>query len=112
MRWGSRASAAAVIISGNPTAPVTSAVFDADSGRFNPDSGNIGDARLPAFSQLDVRAQYTWTTNLLQISAYLDVQNVLNHTNEELHVWDYRYRAQGSISGLPILPTFGVKVRW
>jgi len=99
-------------VSGNPTAPVTSAVFDADSGRFNPDSGNLGDARLPVFSQLDARAQYTWTTNLLQVSAYLDVLNVLNHKNEELHVWDYRYRQQGSISGLPILPTLGVKVRW
>jgi len=99
-------------VSGNPTAPVTSAVFDADSGRFNPDSGNLGDARLPAFSQLDARAQYTWTSNLWQVSAYLDVQNVLNHTNEELHVWDYRYRQQGSISGLPVLPTLGVKVRW
>ena len=99
-------------VSGNPTAPVTSAVFDADSGRFNPDSGNLGDARLPAFSQLDARAQYTWTSNLLQVSAYLDVQNVLNRTNEELHVWDYRYRDQGSISGLPVLPTLGVKVRW
>ena len=99
-------------VSGNPTAPVTSAVFDADSGRFNPDSGDIGDARLPAFSQLDARAQYTWTSNLLQVSAYLDVQNVLNRTNEELHVWDYRYREQGSISGLPVLPTLGVKVRW
>ena len=99
-------------VSGNPTAPVTSAVFDADSGRFNPDSGNLGDARLPAFSQLDARAQYTWTKDLWQVSAYLDVQNVLNHSNEELHVWDYRYRQQGSISGLPFLPTLGVKVRW
>ena len=99
-------------VSGNPTAPVPSAVFDADTGRFNPDAGNLGDARLPAFSQLDMRAQYTWTTNLMQISAYLDVQNVLNHTNEELHVWDYRYRDQGSISGLPILPTLGAKVTW
>ena len=99
-------------VSGNPTAPVTSAVFDADSGRFNPDSGNLGDARLPPFSQLDARAQYTWTTDFLRVSAYLDVQNVLNRTNEELHVWDYRYREDGSISGLPILPTLGVKVRW
>jgi TonB family protein len=99
-------------VSGNPTAPVTSAVFDADSGRFNPDSGNLGDTRLPAFSQFDARAQYTWTSNLWQLSAYLDVQNLLNHSNEELHVWDYRYRQQGSISGLPVLPTLGVKVRW
>jgi len=99
-------------VSGNPTAPVQSAVFDADSGRFNPDSGTFGAARLTAFSQLDARAQYTWTGNLIQVSAYLDVQNVLNRKNEELHVWDYRYREQGSISGLPILPTLGLKVRW
>jgi hypothetical protein len=99
-------------VSGNPASPVQSAVFDADTGKFNPDSGPLGDARLPAFSQLDVRAQYTWTTNLMRISAYLDVLNVLNHGNEELHVWDYRYREQGSISGLPILPSVGAKVTW
>ena len=40
------------------------------------------------------------------------MQNVTNRRNEELHVYDYRYRDQGSISGLPILPTLGVKVRW
>jgi hypothetical protein len=100
------------LVSGNPVAPVESAVFDADSGKFDPNRSPLGDARLPTFSQLDMRAQYTWTGNLIQISAYVDVQNVLNHKNEEIHLYDYRYRDQGSISGLPILPTLGFKVRW
>jgi hypothetical protein len=74
-----------------------------------PTLGNVGDARLPLFSQLDARAQYTWTWTYWQLSLYLDVENVTNHKNEEIHVYDYRYREQGSISGIPIFPTFGVK---
>ena len=85
------------------------ATFDADTGGFIPSRGEVGDAREPLFSQLDARAQYTWTWTYWQLALYLDVQNVTNRTNEEFHVYDYRYRDQGSISGLPILPTFGVK---
>ncbi|MFN2549196.1 MAG: TonB family protein [Myxococcales bacterium] len=97
------------LVSGNPIAPVDYATFDADTGSFIPTRGTFGDAREPLFSQLDGRAQYTWTWTYWQLSLYLDVQNVTNRTNEEFHVYDYRYRDQGSISGLPILPTFGVK---
>jgi TonB family protein len=97
------------LVSGNPFAPVDYATFDADSGGFVATRGNVGDARLPLFSQLDARAQYTWTWTYWQLSLYLDAQNVTNHKNEEIHVYDYRYREQGSISGIPIFPTFGVK---
>ena len=97
------------LVSGNPLAPVTGAVFNADSGSFVADRGNFGDARNPAFLQLDARAQYTWTFTYWQLSLYLDVQNVTNHVNEEIHLYDYRFREQGSISGIPILPTFGLK---
>ena len=97
------------LVSGNPTAPVRSATYDADSGSFVADRGTVGDARLPLFTQLDARAQYTWTFTLWQLALYLDVQNVLNTKNEEIHLYDYRYREQGGISGLPILPTLGIK---
>lgn len=100
------------LVSGNPTAPVLDSIFDADNGSYAPDRGRFGDARLPLFSQLDARVQKTWTHDLFAISLYLDVQNVTNHKNEEIHVYDYRYRDQGSISGIPILPTLGVKVRF
>ena len=100
------------LVSGNPIAPVDGAVFNSDTGNFVADLGTVGDARSPAFQQLDVRAQKTWTWDLFQLAAYADVENVLNHQNEEFHVYDYRYRAQGSLSGLPILPTLGLSVRW
>jgi len=97
------------LVSGNPTAPVRGAALDVDTGSFVPDLGTFGAARLPLFSQLDARAQYTWTFTLWQLSLYLDVQNVLNQKNEELHLWDYRFREQGGLSGLPVLPTLGFK---
>jgi TonB family protein len=97
------------LVSGNPYGPVDFATFNADSGNFVPTRGEVGQAREPLFLQLDVRAQYTWTWDAWQLSLYLDVQNVTNHTNEEFHVYDYRFAEQGSIQGLPILPTLGVK---
>jgi hypothetical protein len=97
------------LVSGNPYGPVDFATFNADSGNFVPTRGEVGQAREPLFLQLDVRAQYTWTWDAWQLSLYLDVQNVTNHTNEEFHVYDYRFAQQGSIQGLPILPTLGVK---
>jgi hypothetical protein len=100
------------LVSGNPTAPVLYATFDADKGGYVPERGTVGDDRNPAFMQLDARAQYTWTWTMWQLSLYLDVQNVTNRRNEEIHVYDFRFRDQGSISGIPILPTFGLKGRF
>jgi TonB family protein len=97
------------LVSGNPYAPVDFATFDADSGNYIASRGEVGDARERAFMQLDARAQYTWTWDAWQLALYLDVQNVTNRSNPEFHVYDYRFRDQGTISGLPILPTLGVK---
>ncbi len=100
------------LVSGNPIAPVNGATLDADTGSYLADYGRFGDARSPLFVQLDGRAQKTWTWDTWDLSLYLDVQNVTNHKNEEIHVYDYRFRDQGSISGIPILPTLGLKARF
>src|SRR5439155_1191463 len=93
-------------VSGNPYAPVDFATFDADSGNFVPTRGEVGDSREPPFLQLDARAQYTWTWDAWQLSLYLDVQNVTNHTIEEFHVYDYRFRDQGTrrLSTILLIP--------
>ena len=98
--------------SGNPTSQVLYASFNADEGRYDPERGDVGSARSTSFAQLDARAQYTWTWDLFRLTLYLDVQNVTNRKNEEFHLWDYRYRQDGSISGLPVLPTLGLQGKW
>jgi hypothetical protein len=100
------------LTSGNPYAPITGSTFDADSGTYITTHGQNGDAREPLFLQLDVRAEKSWIYDQWSFAVYLDVQNVTNHLNEEFHVYDYRFRQQGSIQGVPILPTFGVKARF
>ena len=100
------------LVSGNPIAPVNGATLDADTGNYVADYGRFGDARSPLFVQLDARAQKTWTWDTWALALYLDVQNLTNHRNEEIHVYDYRFREQGSISGIPILPTLGLKARF
>ena len=98
--------------SGNPTSAVLYASFNTDEGRWDPERGDLGSARSPSFLQLDARAQYTWTWDLFRLSLYLDVQNLTNRSNEEFHLWDYRYRQEGSITGLPVLPTLGLQGTW
>jgi hypothetical protein len=46
------------------------------------------------------------------IGAYLDVQNVINVENQEAIQYDYRFVERSAVSGIPILPTVGVRGQW
>ena len=97
------------LVSGNPTTPYLGSTFDADNLSYSPISGEFGSTRLPTFHQLDVRIDKTWLFDLWTLGLYLDVQNVYNQANQEAVQNDYRYKTQLPITGLPILPTLGVK---
>jgi hypothetical protein len=81
------------LVSGNPTTPVTGAVFDASSGRYSPVFGAKYSDRLPPFAQLDLRVDKLWIFNRWTLNAYLDLQNVFNRANPEA----MQYRAFLSI---------------
>ncbi|WP_224244594.1 TonB-dependent receptor domain-containing protein [Hyalangium gracile] len=97
------------LTSGRPETPITGGTFNADTGRFFPLEGAPGSARGATFHQLDLRAERLWTFERWRLSAYLDIQNVYNASNPEATLWDYRYRENAPLRGLPFLPTFGVK---
>jgi hypothetical protein len=40
---------------------------------------------------------------------YLDVQNVYNHGNVEGVSYNFNYTARQYVTGLPILPSFGMR---
>ena len=44
-----------------------------------------------------------------QLSAYLDVQNVYNSQNTEAIQYNFNYTARQYITGLPILPSIGIR---
>jgi hypothetical protein len=46
------------------------------------------------------------------LGAYIDVQNVIDHKNVEAFQSDYRFRETAPVTGIPILPTIGIRGQW
>jgi outer membrane receptor for ferrienterochelin and colicin len=109
-RWS--AGARFRVVSGNPTTPVTGSVLDAASGTFVPTYGATNSGRLPAFWQLDLRVDKTWTYRTWKLGLFLDVQNATNRGNVEGYSYRYDYSERTPATGLPILPILGLKAEW
>jgi outer membrane receptor protein involved in Fe transport len=111
-RPGWTAGARFRLVSGNPDTPVTGSVLDAQTGVFVPVYGRVNSERLPAFHQLDLRIDRTWTYDTWKLTAWLDVQNAYNRGNPEGWTYRYDYRERTPLTGLPILPIVGVQGEW
>ena len=100
------------VVSGNPYTPVNGSTYDAPGDVYVPLYGPTNSARLETFYALDLRVDRNWTFNRWRFSAYLDVQNVTNHGNQEGWQYSFDYRQRTKLTGLPILPILGVKGEW
>ena len=98
--------------SGRPETPFVGATYDADQGDFDPVSGGQRTARRSYFQQVDVRVEKAWLFKLWSMGLYLDIQNLLNASNAEATQWDYRFRESAPVSGIPFLPTIGIRGQW
>ncbi len=100
------------LASGSPDTPIVGATFDADSGTYDAVTGARLSDRRDTFHQLDVRAERTWLFNTWQLGAYLDIQNVYRAENVEAVQYDYRFAERAPVTGVPFLPTLGVRGQW
>jgi len=100
------------LISGNPTTPVTGALFDAASGPWVPRYGAVNSERLPLFHPRDLRGDKRFAFETWQLAVYLDVQNVYNRGNAEGYSYGFDYTQRQPITGLPILPVVGIRGEW
>ena len=96
-------------VSGQPETPITGAVYDTDGGSWVPVPGRVNSERLPPFHALDVRVDHRWIFDQWVLTGYLDLQNAYNRQNPEGFQYDYAYRQRATVSGLPILPSFGLR---
>jgi hypothetical protein len=94
---------------GSPTTPITGSVFDADNDVYIPVRGAFYSDRLDPFFQVDYRVDKKWIYDTWILSAYLDIQNVTNSKNREDIRYSYDYSKSEKVTGLPILPTLGLK---
>ncbi len=101
------------LVSGNMYTPTTDGTYDATTGSqlgvaaYPPYS-----ARLPLFRQLDLRIDKAWTFKAWKLGFYVDVQNVTNAQNAEAINYNYNYTQSAYITGLPILPSLGVRAEF
>lgn len=100
-------------ISGNLATPVVPeglpALYVADAGAYVPIQADLYSKRLPIFHQLDVRVDKRWQFQSWKLSTYLDIQNVYNNQAVEALVYNYNFTQQSFQSGLPLIPSIGVR---
>jgi hypothetical protein len=105
-RLGARFRAAA----GLPRTPVVGSYVDANTGQYEPVFGRENTIRLPAFYQLDLRAERPFTWSRVRIVLSLDVLNVTFHRNAEEIVHRYDYTQTSYLTGLPLLGVLGARI--
>jgi hypothetical protein len=94
---------------GSPYTQVTGAYFDSNAGHYTAIYGPPFGSRLAAFNQLDLRVDKVFTFDKWRLSLYLDVQNVTRASNPEALGYNFDYSVSHPISGLPLLPIFGIR---
>jgi hypothetical protein len=92
--------------------PALPALYVADAGTYVPIQGKPNSKRLPLFHQLDFRIDKRWQFRVWRLSAYLDVQNVYNNAAVEGVVYNYNFSQRVYQTGLPILPSIGLRAEF
>jgi TonB family protein len=96
-------------VTGNPVTPVEGSVYDTNRALYLPLYGALNSDRDPAFHQLDVRVQKTFTIGSGYIAAYLDVQNVYNSANPRGYTYSYDYQTKEAAPGSFFFPNLGIR---
>jgi hypothetical protein len=97
------------LVSGNPYTPVLGGTFDSDNDVYIPTRGEIYSKNFNPFNQLDIRIDRKYIYDTYILTAYLDIQNIMNAKNPSSIEYSYDYSQNEKVNGLPILPTLGIK---
>jgi TonB family protein len=90
--------------------PALPALYAADAGSYAPLQGRSYSRRLPLFHQLDLRLDKRWQIKNARVSAYLDLQNAYNNPGVEGMVYNYDFSKSQYQTGVPILPSLGMRI--
>jgi TonB family protein len=96
-------------ITGLPYTPAYGGFYNADSDVYAPANGPVNTARLGDYHALDLRVDKTFLLKQWVLKVYLDLMNVYNHANPEQTQPSYDFTQRAVITGLPIIPSFGVR---
>ncbi len=94
---------------GEPYTPVTGAVFESDRNSYSPEYGVVNSQRSSDQHQLDLRVDHLWRFDTWKLSGYVDVSNVYMNAPALGYQYNYNYTKRTEITGIPILPSIGVR---
>lgn len=97
------------VISGNPTTPITGAVWQDQIDEYSPVFGPTNSGRLSTFHQLDLRVEKRWIYDIWTFAAYISLTNAYNQANTEGLNYNFDYSRSAPVTGLPIFPILGVR---
>ncbi|HET7500271.1 MAG TPA: TonB-dependent receptor plug domain-containing protein [Kofleriaceae bacterium] len=97
------------LYSGLPQTPVLGAVFDSDANLYTPIYGAVNSERAPVHHELDLRLDRRWTWGPVQMTYFLDVQNVYLNQSAVGYLYSFDYQQRVAFRGLPILPSAGLR---
>ncbi|MFO0675633.1 MAG: TonB family protein [Polyangiaceae bacterium] len=98
------------LVSGNLTTPQTYGFLDENAGSYLPlQTYPPNSERLPAFHQFDIRVDKTWSFRSWKLATYLDLQNAYNAGNVEGVNYNYNSTKRSYTTGIPILPSLGLR---
>lgn len=96
-------------ITGLPYTPAYGGYYNADADVYAPANGPINTARISDYHALDFRVDKTFLFKRWLLKLYLDISNVYNHANAEQSQPSFDFTRRAEITGLPIIPSFGVR---
>jgi TonB family protein len=99
-------------VTGNPDTPQFAngmTIYDADHDVYYSGQSAPFSSRLPDFFQLDLRVDKRFAFKSWIFAMYLDITNVTNRANVEGYAYSYDFTKRAPVSGLPILPSLGLR---
>lgn len=108
----SRVGTRARLASGPPLTPILGGAYVTDLQEWVPITGDPWSGRAPTFFSLDVRFDHDVKYRRSDLELYAELQNVTNRRNVEIPAWSEDWAEFRPTYGLPIFPSFGLKVEF
>ncbi|MBX3156316.1 MAG: TonB-dependent receptor [Deltaproteobacteria bacterium] len=97
------------LYSGLPFTPAIGAVFDSDRNIYVPLYADPNSERAPQHHQLDLRIDRMWKLGRVELTGFIDVQNVYANQSIVTYFYSYDYSERAAFKSLPIIPSLGLR---